>query len=232
MSICFVIPVKIDSKKHEFYIHRCIASIRRLCNDPIILALAKGTQRIRADYPRIEQVENPYFSTMGCLYLFDKYRYADYAYILHDSMVVLSPLPAPSSNVSFIYDFHEPGMETQHYQSNYRKLLPADLCRDMIETQTQGCFGAAMGLYHHAVSKTGILKLVMLVTTKNDFCAMERVFAYICRKSQVGHNVLCGSIFGDANPWNHPEFETMSLPDLLSLGRKEYILKSLVGRTE
>lgn len=232
MSICFIIPVKIDSKKQEFYIHRCIASIRRLYSDPIILALAKDTHHLHLEYPGIEQIENPYFSTMGCLYLFDKYHYADYAYILHDSMVVLSSLPAPSSNVSFIYDFHEPGMETQHYQSNYQTLLSADLCRDMIETQEQGCFGAAMGLYHHAVSKTGILDIVGLVATKRDFCAMERVFAYMCRKSRVGHNVLCGSIFGDANPWNHPEFETMSLTELLSLGRKEYILKSLVGRTE
>jgi len=231
MSICFILAVKIDTPKHAFYVHRCIASIRRIYTEPIILVLAPGTAAIQTDHPGIQQVENPYFGTLGCVYLFDRHRYADYAYILHDNMVVLSKLPFPSSNVTFIYDFHEPGMETRHYQKNYEKLLPPSMCRDLIETQTQGCFGPAMGIYHHAVSKTGVLALVPLVTTKDDTCAMERVFAYICRKNQVGHDVLCGSIFGDANPWIHKEFETMTLDELVSLNRKEYIIKSLAGRT-
>lgn len=232
VDLCFMVPVKIESVKHEFYVHRCIQSIRRLYDAPIILALSNGTSELSTTMPNVTQVSNPYFSTVGCLYLFEKNKYADYAVIMHDSMVLLSEIPTPSTNVSFIYEFIEPGMETIHYGENYSRLLSPTDCHDMIKTQTQGCFGVAMGIYHSAVRKTGILDIAHSIVTKRDFCATERIFAYLCRKNDVGHNVLCGSIFSEVDPWVNRDFESMTVEQFLARGYKQCIVKSLVGRTE
>jgi hypothetical protein len=232
MSLCFIIPVKIDTVKQEFYIHRCINSIRRIYDAPIIIALANGTSEIVTTLSNITQVLNPYFSTIGCLYLFEKNKYADYAIILHDSMVLLSEIPKPSTDVSFVYDFYEKDMDIINYNENYKRILNINDYHIMINTQKQGCFGVSMGIYHYAVEKTGILEIASKIVTKKDFCATERIFAYLCRKNHVIHSVMCGSIFSDVDPWVNKHFETMTLEEFIARGYKQCIIKSLVGRVE
>lgn len=230
---CFIIPVKIDSPSQEFYIQRCLKSIRRLyATTKIILALAKRTPRLHIDDPNLIQVENPYFSTLGCIYLFYKHKYADYAFILHDSMVVTKPIPRTGCDVSFFYYFYEPGLATTNYFQNYQKILSPHQHRDMMQHQKTGCFGVAMGMNHSTIQKLDILTIIPIVTTKNDFCAMERIFAYLCASNNINYDVLCGSIFGIADPWKHPELTTMTLEEILERNYPMCIIKSLVGRTE
>lgn len=232
-KVCFMIPTKIDSPSQEFYIRRCLKSIRRIYpSTPIIIALAKGTSPIATDDPHILQVENPYFSTLGCIYLLYRNNYAEYAYILHDSMVVNSLIPESSRDVSFIYSFHEPGMCAHIYHPNYQKLLSPSQYRDMLFNQKTGCFGVSMGMKLSVIERLGVLELAPKLTTKNDFCATERIFAYLCDSNHVEYDVLCGSIFGDADPWAHPELSNMSLEEILARNYRMCIIKSLVGRTE
>lgn len=230
---CFILPVKINTPSQVFYIDRCLKSIRRLYPTTlIVIALAKDTSMLELDDANILQVENPYFSTLGCIYLFYKYKYADYAYILHDSMVVNRSLPTSSCDVSFFYTFHEPGMCAHIYGQNYQKILTAEQCHHMLRTQTQGCFGVSMGLRHSVIERLHILPLIEKIILKTDFCAMERIFAYLCESNGVSYDVLCGSIFGDADPWAHPELAHMTLEEILSRNYSLCIIKSLVGRTE
>jgi hypothetical protein len=232
-STCFIIPVKIDRPSHSFYIHRCLASIRRLYPEtPIVLALSKETPPIKTDHVNVTQVENPYFSTLGCLSLFSTHKYADYAYILHDSMVLTKVLPPTTTLVSFVYTFHEPGMEAHIYGQNYQKILSPEHYRRMVTTQTTGCFGVSVGIDHRVIESIGILPLLPKITTKNDFCATERIFAYLCDSNNVVYDSLCGTIFGEGDPWAHPELSTMTLDEILARNYTMCVVKSLVGRTE
>jgi hypothetical protein len=232
-EFCFIIPVKIGTPTQEFYIRRCLESIRRLySNTLVVIALASGTDPLVFHDDNVIQVRNPYFSTIGCLYLMYVHRYAEYAYILHDSMVVSALLPKPTKDVSFIYTFHEPGMSVEHYRDNYRKILPPYDAFELERSQMYGCFGVSMGIRHSAIERLNILPLVSKITTKTDFCAMERVFAYLCRSQNIQHDVLCGSIFAETDPWAHPEFAHMTLDELLDRKYNVCVIKSLVGRTE
>jgi len=230
---CFIIPVKIDTPSQEFYIRRCLKSIRRLYpTTRVIIALSKGTSPLVVDDPNIIQVDNPYFSTLGCIYLFYKHKYADYAFILHDSMVVNKPLPRTDRDVSFIYYFYEPGMAAINYTGNYQKILTPYQHADMMRNQKNGCFGVSMGLKHSIIQNLNILHIIPTVTTKDDFCAMERIFAYLCDSNGVNYDALCGSIFGPADPWVHPEFSTMTLEEILDRKYPMCVIKSMVGRKE
>lgn len=232
-STCFIIPVKIDTPSQSFYVHRCLASIRRLYTDTlVVLALSKDTSPVKTDHVNVIQVNNPYFSTLGCISLFHAHAYADYAYIIHDSMVLINLLPPTNTLVSFVYTFHEPGMEAHIYGQNYQTILSPEQCHRMITTQKTGCFGVSFGIDRSAIESIGILPLLPRITTKNDFCAMERVFAYLCDSNGVAYDSLCGSIFGEGDPWAHPELSTMTLDEILARNYTLCIVKSLVGRTE
>lgn len=230
---CFIIPTKIDTPSQSFYIYRCLESIRAIYPDTlIVIALSKGTSQLNISDTNTIQVENPYFSTLGCIYLFYVHKYAEYAYILHDSMVVINIFPTPIKPISFIYTFNEPGMSANVYGQNYTKLLSPMQCHDMITKQRYGCFGVSMGLRHDIIEKLNIFQIIPRVVTKNDFCAMERIFAYLCKSNGIEYDVICGDIFGETNPWSHPEFASMSLHDIKSKNYKVCVVKSLVGRTE
>ena len=230
---CFIIPTKIDNDVQSFYIHRCLKSIRTFYPSTlIIIALSTGTNILEIDDPNIIQVKNPYFSTLGCIYLFHIHKYANYAYILHDSMTLTSILPPSKNSISFMYMFDEPGMSSNIYAENYKKILTPSQCYDMINNQKIGCFGVSMGLDQSIIENIGILELIPSVTTKTDFCAMERIFAYLCDSNGITYDVLCGSIFGCANPWENPQLSTMSFDEIVSKNYGLCVIKTLVGRTE
>jgi hypothetical protein len=66
MSICFLIPVKIDRPEQEFQIRRCTESIRSLYPTTLIVIVYAPGSRISIpedEHARLE--ENPYFATMG-----------------------------------------------------------------------------------------------------------------------------------------------------------------------
>lgn len=232
-SECFIIPTKVDNQSHRFYIDRCIESIRRVYPDTlIVIALSKGTSSMEIDGDNIIQVQNPYFSTLGCICLFHLNKYADYAYVIHDSMVITKQFPMTSAPVSFIYSFDEPGMCSNIYMENYSKLLEPSECYAMVSKHRRGCFGVSMGLDHDIIGKLGVLPIIPNVTTKNDFCAMERIFSFLCASNRIQVEVICGDIFGEANPWKYSEFSTMSLNDILARNFDVCVVKSMVGRTE
>jgi hypothetical protein len=230
-SLCFMIPVKIQIPKHEFYIRRCVKSIRRFYEKvSIIILLSDETNPIIFEDSNIFQIKNPYKFTLGCLYILDKFKCAEYAYIIHDSMIINRILPPPSKNVSFIYSFFEPGMMNNIYSESYKKILSYDDYTDLVTNHTEGCFGITMGIRCDIVTKIGVLDILTSVTTKEDGCAMERIFSFLCKKNNIEHDVLCGDIFGDTDPWAHPEFATMSLEEILNLNYPHYIIKAIINR--
>jgi hypothetical protein len=230
-TLCFAIPVKIEKSQHEFYIRRCIDSIRRLYPDvAIVILLSSETSPLVFDDINIFQITNPYYGIMGCFYILDKYKCAEYAYIIHDTMVVLKELPTPEKPVSFLYDFKEPTLSAEHYDISYKKLLSSDDYNSLFREKVNGCFGVTMGIQSKIIQQTGVLELLTKVSNKTDGCAMERVFSFLCKKNNIEYDVLCGSIFGFMCPWNHPEFCKLTLQEILQHKYPTYILKCIVNR--
>jgi hypothetical protein len=230
-SLCFIVPVKIDTPSQEFYIRRCVESIRMFYPTAIlVLVLASGTLPLDFQDPSILQVPNPYFSTLGCLYLFHVNKYTDYAIIMHDSMVVINPIPIKWHGVSYLYDF-QGCIDLDYNDRSYRKMLTTEEYVQMTNTHTQGCFGLAIGIEHGTVEKCGILRFVPLVTTKVDLCAMERIFPYLCRTHGIDVNVLCdwyeGGLWHDVWEKNEPN---LSLQDILKRKYTQCIFKTVVSR--
>lgn len=230
-TLCFIIPVKIDTPSQEFYIRRCVESIRMFHPEArIIVALANGTPRLGFLDSAILQVPNPYFSMLGCLYLFHVNKYADYAFIIHDSMVVIKPIPITWHGVSYIYDF-QGELDIDYNDKSYRRLLTAEEYNTLTNTHTQGCFGVTMGIEHKTVEKCGVLRFVPRVNSKVDVCAMERIFPYLCRINKIEVNVLCNWKDGDMwnKLWKNDE-PYLSLQDILRRNYTQCIFKTLVFR--
>lgn len=224
-TVCFMIPVKTTDEVSLACTRRCIQSIRRLYpTEPIIVALAEDTQPLDVD--TIIQVKNPYFSTMGCLYLFHIHHYADYAVILHDSMCVTSRLQNLST-VTYIYDFWNSLDMGDNWQT-YRTLMTEDELQDMLRIQRQGCFGVALGIEHGMVQRCGLLRFVPLIKNKNGLCAMERIVAYLCTKANITPTVLCGDI---EKIWRRGwDEKNLTLEDVLAKGYPECVYKTFLAR--
>jgi hypothetical protein len=234
MSICFLIPVKLDTAEQSKYVVRCIESIRRIYpTETIVIAMAKDSRPLPSTVdPTVRVVTNPHFSTLGCLWLFHENRYATTAVILHDSTVILGKLPALERGVQFLYHFVEPSLDRGRNEEGYRRLLTYLEWYDMVSTHTFGCFGNMFYIHKDAVEPSGLLRFVRTIKTKYDFECMERISAYIAKKSGllVGYS-LCGSIFQPiANPWDHTEYATKSVDEFLADGFPFPVAKCIVGR--
>lgn len=234
MSLCFLIPVKLDTPEQSVYVNRCIQSIRRIYpEEPIILALASNSIELPSTYDvNVIQVANPYFSTLGCLELFHKHRYAETALILHDSTVLLGRLPPLTKGLQFVYHFIEPSLDRIRNEEGYKRLLTYPEWKDMVTNHTFGCFGNMVYIRHDAIPTSGLLRFIPLIRTKYDFECMERVLAFIVSRSGVlvGHS-LCGNIFHPiADPWVHTEYTTKTIEEFYEEKFPFIIAKCIVAR--
>jgi len=232
-SFCFIVTVKITNQNQEFFIKRCIDSIRRIYPDtPIIIAKSPDTVCDLPSGKNIRIEENPYYSTFGALYLFYKHRYADYAYILHDSMCITRQLPDPTGDIRFLYWFGKKDIAHNHYRRGYEKLLPTTDVDRLMSTLSYGCFGCSFLIRHSCIEKTQLLDILPNVQTKYDFEAMERIVAYLSIKHGLidPEIALCGDIFESrVNPWTNG-LTYASLDDILRLKFPQPIFKSIVSR--
>jgi hypothetical protein len=198
-----------------------------------VLAMANGSLPLScAVDSNVQTVVNPYFSTLGCLWLFHKHRYATTAAIIHDSTVILGKLPALEKGVQFLYHFVEPSLDRERNQEGYQRLLTYLELHEMLSTHTFGCFGNMFYIHKDALEPSGLLRFVRAIKTKYDFECMERISAYVAKKSGllVGYS-LCGSIFQPvANPWDHAEYATKTIDEFLADGFPFLLAKSIVGR--
>ena len=226
-----MIAVKLDTPDQEFYVKRCLQSIRQFYPTTlVVLVKAAGTDlTIEPDaYTRIEQ--NPYYAVFGSMYLFYTRHYAEYAYILHDSMVVLHPLPEPFGGVRFIYSFGSVHFYYQEYTAAYERILTAEDVLDIKQNLPLGCLGAACLIRHDAIQQMGLLDLIPKISDKHMFEAMERVLPYLTFKHGLNTTppTICGDAFNtNANPWTHG-FHTAPLEQIHGISQP--ILKTLAAR--
>ena len=234
MSICFLVPMKIDRPEHEFQIRRCVESIRYFYPRTLIVVVyAPGSRVSMPEDENLLLEENPYFATMGALYLFYTHKYADYAYVIHDSMAILRPLPEPYGDVRFLYCFKHCVRDHHHVMMDvYTEVLPPDDVFQLVNRLSIGCFGTAFLIRHSAIEKLEILNIIPKVKTKHQLEGMERVFAYLA----VKHNLLtpdpaiCGDIFApNIDPWAHG-IGHLSLNELLRVNFPQPIFKCIVSR--
>lgn len=234
MSFCFIIPVKITDPSQEFQIQRCFKSIRTLYPETlVVIAYAPGSSVSIPEDQYTRVVENPYYSTMGALYLFYTNKYADYAYVIHDSMAILRPLPEPYGEFRFLFYFRE--CVRDHHgclMDAYMQLLPPEDVDALVRTLPMGCFGVSFLIRHDAIEKLGVLDIIPKVKTKHQLEGMERILAYLSIKSGVltEDPAICGSIFApNVNPWQH-SYGTLSLEELRQLNLPQPIFKCVMGR--
>lgn len=231
MSLCFLIPVKLDTPSQEAYLWRCLSSIRKVYPTTSIYILrAPGTHlQLRPD-SNTYIVTNPGFSTVGALRLFEENRYADVACILHDSMVLLKPLPSPLPDVQFLYHFGSRVFEHSLNLAGYRRIVPSE-ADDICSTLQQGCFGTTLIVHHDTLVEIGIRDVYPKITTKYDFECMERILAFRVQKAGLLRPSLCGDILDPiSDPWKHTEYASMTLDQLYGLSFPHPILKASVAR--
>lgn len=230
-----MIPVKLDNPEQEFYLKRCIESIRTFYPTTlIVIVAASGTVLTIVSNEYTIVVRNPYFSTLGAMYLLHMNRYASHACILHDTMTLVKPLPTCLSPLLFLYHFKD-CIEEYHtlYINGYKNILPLSDVNRLILTLKYGCFGCACIIERSIIERIGLLNIIPRIKVKYDFECMERILAYIAIKHRVipSELSLCGDIIQSvANPWRHPEYSTFTNQDILSIGFPKIIFKSLCGR--
>lgn len=233
MSFCFLVTVKVDNPDQEFYVKRCLEGIRQFYpNTLVVLVTSKGTTLTTVQPDAVTHiVENPFYAIYGAIALFHTHRYADYAYVLHDSMAVVHPLPEPTGDVRFLYSFDSSHYEHNHYSEAYKVLLPLDLIEDMVRTLPMACFGCACLIRYDAIKRMNLLELIPKVSSKYMLEAMERVFAYLAFKHRLVTDPLtiCGDIFNPSVcPWYNAHLERATLSQLHNFPQP--IVKSLVCR--
>jgi len=235
MSLCFIIPVKLDIPEHEFQIKRCLDSIRRIYPTvKVVIAVARNSLPLTIEKDSYtEIVENPYFSTWGCLHLFNQNKYAEKALIIHDSVVLLKEIPELNQGVMFIYHFFEPTLDRPRNDEGYERLLPlVDRIR-MFSTHDFGCFGNMMYIHHNALQASEMLPIIPEIKTKYDFECMERISAYYCKKNKILHPSIsmCGIIFqAISDPWIHTEYNDKSVEYFKSIDFPFVFAKSIIAR--
>lgn len=231
MSLCFLIPVKLESAAQQVYLQRCLASVRvHYPTTPIYIVRAVGTHITLELDSAMHVVQNPSFSTLGALQLFEENHYADTACVLHDSMVVLAPLPTPLPDLQFLYHFESSVFEHGLNVRGYRRLVPSET-NALLATLRVGCFGNACIVRHETLLQLNLAPLYPQVTTKYDFECMERILAFRVQTAGRLRPSLCGNILDPlSDPWRHTEYASMTLDQLRQISFPHPILKACLGR--
>jgi len=218
--MAFYIPVKVDTPTRETLLRRCYTSIRRIYPDAsITLLLSKDSLPLTMEYDATIRT-NPGYSVVGALQAYLEDQSSDYAYILHDSMVVTHELPIPKSHVLPI--FHFDGMlDCGRYDTCYQDTLQSNYT-EFRQTYTQGILGASFAI------QKGVHLTLPNITTKHQLEALERMLPYyITKQGYTLQPSLCGSIF-DCNPWDNPQWTNDPLESFLE--SRIPIVKTLVFR--
>jgi hypothetical protein len=180
------------------------------------------------EYTKLEK--NPGFSVFGCLSLFEKYKYADQAWIIHDSVVLLRKLPI-IERFSFIYHFYEPSLDIPRNDAGYKRLLNSVEYAEMTTITKHGCFGNMFAIDYEEIRKIDIQRFIPHIHTKYDFECMERIVGYLALKNGYSTLSVCGDIFDPiANPWSHTEYASLSLDRCIQLNFPEVFLKAIIAR--
>lgn len=231
MSLCFMIPVKLNTPAQQVYVRRCIASLRiHYPATPVYVVCAAGTQVSLDSDANLFVVQNPSFSTIGALQLFEENRYADAVCVLHDSMVLLAPLPSPLPDLQFLYHFESEVFEHTLNVHGYRRLVPLE-ANALLATLRVGCFGNALIVRHDRLLALRLTPLYPQINTKYDFECMERILAFRVQTAGLLRPSLCGNILHPVcDPWKHTEYATMTLDQLRDIAFPHPILKACLGR--
>ena len=235
MSLCFIIPVKLDIPEQEFQIKRCLDSIRRIYpTTKVVIAVAKNSLPLTIEKDSYTEIlENPYFSTWGCLHLFNQNRYAEKAVIIHDSVVLLKEIPELNEGVMFIYHFMEPTLDRSRNDEGYNRLLPVLDRLKMFASHDFGCFGNMFYIHSNVLESCGMLPFIPKIKTKYDFECMERISAYYCKKNKVlrPEISMCGIIqHWIADPWIHTEYADKDVDYFKSINFPFVFAKSIIAR--
>lgn len=230
--LCFLVPTKLEHPDHTRILLRCIESIRHFHpTTPVIVALAKGSELTVTFDEHTQVVENPHFSTWGCLYLFHHNHYADQAFVIHDSVVLTRPVE-PVDRFQFVYHFNEASLDRPRNDEGYARILPEEDYRPMLDTTQTGCFGNMMILDHDLVQELEFLDYIPKVKTKYDFECMERIASYLAGKHGYANTTsLCGDIFEPiVDPWAHTEYAYLTVDQVLAMNFPAVFLKAIVAR--
>lgn len=231
MSFCFMIPVKVDVPEQDFYLRRCLSSIRAMYpTTPVYIVRAPDTHISLELDPYTHLLQNPSFSTFGALQLFEENRYADTVCVFHDSMVLLAPLPSPLPDIQFLYHFESNVFEHGLNMSGYNRLVPSE-ANALVTGLQVGCFGNACIIRHDRLLQLRLTELYPRVKSKYDFECMERILAFRVQMAGLLRPSLCGNILHPiSDPWKHTEYASMTLNQLQRILFPFPILKSCIGR--
>ena len=218
--MAFYIPVKLDTVEREALVHRCYTSIRRIYPEAnITFLLSNDSLPLTLEYTATIR-PNPGFSVLGALCTYLDEQSSEYAYILHDSMVVTQKLPIPKAHILPIYHFDDM-LDCGRYDSCYRDTLQTEY-DSFRQTYRQGILGCSFAI------QKGVYLTIPIIKTKHELEAMERMLPYyITTQGYTLQSSMCGSIF-QYNPWDNPQWTTDPLESFLESPKP--IVKTLAFR--
>ena len=164
-------------------------------------------------------------------YYFHKYRWFDYAIIIHDSVFLNSPMTSKlttmyttDSNVAFLWSFNVRDFDDNNRIDHYIQLLEGQdvLLKTRKLDKWKGCFGVMtcirLSLVDKLVEDHRLFDILLpRIKTRNDRMTMERVLSIIIRAHVDGEEV--DTFFGDIHdycPWgyNYDDYKSKKMDHL------------------
>lgn len=234
MDFGFVIGRCIRGPAHMDLCYRCYESVRKVYPSvPILIVDDNSTHMDTHTYDANTLVVMSTFRGMGEFGLYHYYwklHPFERAVVIHDSMIVRSPLPLPDEDVAFLWHF-----PNKAYDSDINHLVRSMLQRlthtaELLEvyagTSWKGCFGVSSTIkwayLDHLVAKYDLWAICGAVNYREMRCAIERLFAVLCFHDKGDVQSLFGDIF--AHPHAYRAYDPATLDTHLP------VIKTWTGR--
>lgn len=249
----FIITRHVNSEKTNEYWNHSIRLLRRLYVNPRIVIIDDNSNYdfISTDQSLVNitviQSEFPGRGELLPFYYLLKYRFFEYALILHDSVFLHHKINLDKLDGVKVLPLWIFNSDTENIQNtkrilrglqNMHILEPALSKEKMVLSMPQnkwfGCFGVQCYIHlpflEHIERKYRISKLVEVVHNRKDRCCLERIFGCIffteCKDLQLTKSIL-GDIM-QYQRWGYSFDEYMK--DLHEKKIRKYIIKVWTGR--
>uniref|UniRef100_A0A6C0D266 Glycosyltransferase 2-like domain-containing protein n=1 Tax=viral metagenome TaxID=1070528 RepID=A0A6C0D266_9ZZZZ len=239
----FVICRHVNQKKVNDYWKECIRCIRRFHPTSRIIIIddysnpemidKEEERRILMNDTHITIIQSEFKGAGELLpyYYFHKYRWFEYAIIIHDSVFLNSPMTSKlthmyttDSNIAFLWSFKVRGFDDNNMIDHYLQLLEGrdELFKIRKMDKWKGCFGVMtcirLSFIDKLVEDHRLFDILLpRIKTRNDRMTMERVMSIIIHAHMEREDV--DTFFGDIHDfcrwgYNYEDYKNKVLDHL------------------
>jgi hypothetical protein len=207
----FIITRHVNSEKTNQYWNRCVKQLIKFYPLRLIVIIDDNSNKdlLKADqeYPNVITIQSEYPARGELLpyFYYSKYRWFDYAVIIHDSVFFEMRIPFENYKYPAIPLWVFPNIHmNNHYDNNiriinslnYSNILKVNMIKNK---KILGCFGVQSFIKYefliHIIKKYNLIILLKMVNNREDRCSLERIFAIIFWLELRSERSILGNIF-------------------------------------